>query len=88
MNSKHIGNKVLYDTNVSVKARLLMLFLLEASNEEGEDYLDISISFLCKALGYSNKTIIKAMNELEENGYIEKTRRGLGKNNLYKIIRG
>ena len=27
-------------------------------------------------------------NELEENGYIEKTRRGLGKNNLYKIIRG
>ena len=88
MNSKHIGNKVLYDTNVSVKARLLMLFLLEVSNEEGEDHLDISISFLCKALGYSNKTIIKAINELEENGYIEKTRRGLGKNNLYKIIRG
>ena len=88
MNSKYIGNKVLYDTNISVKARLLMLFLLEASNEEGEDYLGISISFLCKALGYSNKTIIKAMNELEENGYIEKTRRGLGKNNLYKIIRG
>lgn len=88
MNSKHIGNKVLYDTNVSVKARLLMLFLLEVSNEEGEDCLDISISFLCKALGYSNKTIIKAINELEENGYIEKTRRGLGKNNLYKIIRG
>ena len=58
MNSKYIGNKVLYDTNISVKARLLMLFLLEASNEEGEDYLDISISFLCKALGYSNKTII------------------------------
>ena len=88
MDNNLIGNKILYDVNVSVKGRLLMLFLLGISEEKEIDEIDISISFLCKALGYSNKTVIKAIQELEEKGYIERKRRGLGKNNLYKIVRG
>lgn len=88
MNNKHIGNKVLYDENLSVKSKLLMLLLLQANEEIEDEYINISIKFLCKALKYSNKTVIKAMKELEDNGYIEKIRRGQGKNNLYKIIKG
>ena len=36
----------------------------------------------------SRKTIIKAMKELEDKKYIEKIRRGQGKNNIYNIIKG
>ena len=88
MDYSRISNKVLYDVNVSVKGRLLMLFLIGICEEKETDSVDISIEILSKALKYSNKTIIKAMKELEEKGYIEKIRRGQGKNNLYKIIWG
>ena len=88
MNYSSIGSKVLYDVNVSVKGRLLMLFLIGICEEKEIDSVDISIEILSKALKYSNKTMIKAIKELEEKGYIEKIRRGQGKNNLYKIIWG
>ena len=88
MDYSRISSKVLYDVNVSVKGRLLMLFLIGICEEKEIDSVDISIEILSKALKYSNKTIIKAMKELEEKGYIEKIRRGQGKNNLYKIIWG
>ena len=88
MDYSRISSKVLYDVNVSVKGRLLMLFLIGICEEKEIDSVDISIEILSKALKYSNKTIIKAIKELEEKGYIEKIRRGLGKNNLYKIIWG
>ncbi len=88
MDYSRIGSKVLYDVNVSVKGRLLMLFLIGICEEKEIDSVDISIEILSKALNYSNKTTIKAIKELEEKGYIEKIRRGQGKNNLYKIIWG
>lgn len=88
MDYSRISSKVLYDVNVSVKGRLLMLFLIGICEEKEIDSVDISIEILSKALKYSNKTIIKAIKELEEKGYIEKIRRGQGKNNLYKIIWG
>ena len=88
MDYSRISSKVLYDVNVSVKGRLLMLFLIGICEEKEIDSIDISIEILSKALKYYNKTIIKAMKELEEKGYIEKIRRGQGKNNLYKIIWG
>ena len=88
MDYSRISSKVLYDVNVSVKGRLLMLFLIGICEEKEIDSVDISIEILSKALKYSNKTMIKAIKELEEKGYIEKIRRGQGKNNLYKIIWG
>ena len=88
MDYSRISSKVLYDVNVSVKGRLLMLFLIGICEEKEIDSVDISIEILSKALNYSNKTTIKAIKELEEKGYIEKIRRGQGKNNLYKIIWG
>lgn len=88
MDYSRISSKVLYDVNVSVKGRLLMLFLIGICEEKEIDSVDISIEILSKALNCSNKTIIKAIKELEEKGYIEKIRRGQGKNNLYKIIWG
>lgn len=88
MDYSRISSKVLYDVNVSVKGRLLMLFLIGICEEKEIDSVDISIEILSKALKYSNKTIIKAIKELEEKGYIEKIRRGQGKSNLYKIIWG
>ena len=88
MDYSRISSKVLYDVNVSVKGRLLMLFLIGICEEKEIDSVDISIENLSKALKYSNKTMIKAIKELEEKGYIEKIRRGQGKNNLYKIIWG
>ena len=88
MDYSRISSKVLYDVNVSVKGRLLMLFLIGICEEKEIDSVDISIENLSKALKYSNKTMIKTIKELEEKGYIEKIRRGQGKNNLYKIIWG
>ena len=88
MDYSRISSKVLYDVNVSVKGRLLMLFLIGICEEKEIDSVDISIEILSKALKYSNKTMIKTIKELEEKGYIEKIRRGQGKNNLYKIIWG
>ena len=86
MNDKSIHCKVLYDTNLSVKAKLLMIFLLQVNEEVESDDLDISINFLCKALNYSNKTVIKAIQELEDKGYINKAKRG-PKGNIYNIVR-
>ena len=86
MSNKSIYRKALYDTELSIKARLLMIFLLQVNDETKNENLDLSVKFLCKALNYSNKTVIKAMQELEDNGYINKTRRGQ-KGNIYNIVR-
>ena len=86
MSNKSIYCKALYDTELSIKARLLMIFLLQINEETKNEDIDVSVKFLCKALNYSNKTVIKAMQELEDNGYINKTRRGQ-KGNIYNIVR-
>lgn len=88
MNNNAIYTKTLYDGNLSVRAKLLMFFFVQYSDEFKTDDIDISIKFLCKALKYSNHTVIKCLSELEDKGYLMKQRRGLGKNNLYTIIRG
>ena len=76
--------KVIYDKDLSVISRLVMVCLLL----EDKDSIDISIDELAEMVNCSRKTIIKAMKELEDKKYIEKIRRGQGKNNIYNIIKG
>ena len=76
--------KVIYDKDLSVISRLVMVCLLS----EDKDSIDISIDELSEMVNCSRKTIIKAMKELEDKKYIEKIRRGQGKNNIYNIIKG
>lgn len=40
---------------------------------------------IAEATGYSRRSVIRALNELYERGYIEKWRRGLGQTNFYFI---
>ena len=86
MNNKSVYRKALYDTNLSIKARFLMVFLVQLNEEIEKEDMEVSVSFLCKALNYSNKTVVRAIQELEDNGYINKTRRGK-KGNIYNIVR-
>ena len=85
MNYKAICRKTLYDVKLSIKSKLLMIFLLQVSEQTKNKDLEVSIKFLCEVLNYSNKTVVKAIQELESNGYINKTRRGQ-KGNIYNIV--
>jgi DNA-binding transcriptional ArsR family regulator len=51
----------------------------------GSDTCWPSQETIAKATGYSRRTVIRALNELYERGYIEKYRRGQGDTNRYFI---
>ena len=73
--------KVLYDKNLTPIERLTMIYLYSQESKE----VEISIEQLCKIINCSNKTMVKAINNLEKSNYLKKNKRGQGKNNIYKI---
>ena len=75
--------KEIYSKDLSATSKLIMsYFILEEI-----DKISISIDELSSIFNCSRKTVINVMKELEEKEYIEKIRRGQGKNNIY-IIKG
>ena len=72
---------VLYDKNLTPTERLTMIFLYLQETKE----VEISIDQLCKIINCSNKTMVKAIDNLEKASYLKKNKRGQGKNNIYKI---
>ena len=75
--------KEIYGKDLSATSKLIMsYFILEEI-----DKISISIDELSNIFNCSRKTVINVMKELEEKEYIEKIRRGQGKNNIY-IIKG
>ena len=73
--------KVLYDKNLTPIERLTMIYLYSQESKE----VEISIDQLCKIINCSNKTMVKAINNLEKANYLKKNKRGQRKNNIYKI---
>ena len=75
--------KEIYSKDLSATSKLIMsYFILEEI-----DKISISIDELSSIFNCSRKTVINVMKELEEKEYIEKIRRGQGKNNIY-IVKG
>ena len=75
--------KEIYSKDLSATSKLIMsYFILEEI-----DKISISIDELSSIFNCSRKTVINVMKELEEKEYIEKIRRGQGKNTIY-IIKG
>ena len=75
--------KEIYGKDLSATSKLIMSYFIL----EEVDKISISIDELSSIFNCSRKTVINVMKELEEKGYIEKIRRGQGKNNIY-IIKG
>lgn len=64
-----VSNKILRDTNLSMKARFLLVFMLSLA--ENWEY---SVAGLAKAVGCGKDAITSGIKELEECGYLERTR--------------
>lgn len=77
-------NEVRHDPTISAKAKILYEQLLSYMWFKS-DRCWPSQATLAEATGYSRRTVIRALNELYERGYIEKWRRGLGNTNYYFI---
>ena len=75
--------KEIYGKDLSATSKLIMSYFIL----EEVDKISISIDELSSIFNCSRKTVINVMKELEEKEYIEKIRRGQGKNNIY-IVKG
>lgn len=64
-----VSNKVLRDTNLSMKARFLLVFMLSLA-----DTWEYSVAGLAKAVGCGRDAITSGLQELEANGYLERNR--------------
>ena len=64
-----VSNKILRDTNLSMKARFLLVFMLSLA--ENWEY---SVAGLAKAVGCGKDAVTSGIKELEEYGYLERTR--------------
>lgn len=77
----------IYDSNLSAKARIVYMFLMDHSNKKGECFH--SIRSIARGLGVSYKTVQRAVKELKEDHWLEVNPRyranGGRSSNLYVI---
>ena len=73
-----ITNSVIYNQNLSVDAKLLLIAILNKS-----DNWDINLEFYAKKFGFPIKRITKAISNLINNGYVSRKRKG--KLYIYKV---
>lgn len=64
-----VSNKILRDTNLSMKARFLLVFMLSLS-----ETWEYSVVGLAKAIGCGRDAITSGLKELETYGYLERNR--------------
>ena len=62
-----VSNKVLRDTNLSIKARFILVFCLSLS-----DTWEYSIKGLAKVIGAGTDAISSGLKELQSHGYLER----------------
>ena len=79
-----IPNSVRNDASLSAKAKLVYEQLLSFMWFK-TDRCWPSQATLAEGTGYSRRTVIRALKELDERGYIECVRRGLGQTNYYFV---
>ncbi|WP_333870948.1 helix-turn-helix domain-containing protein [Desulforamulus putei] len=60
-----------FSSDLSDKAKLVRLFLARCANGDRQSWP--SLNYIAKCCGISKPTVIKAINELEEKGWIQKT---------------
>src|SRR5947207_9643619 len=78
-----VPNVVLSDAALSASAKLVYEALL--SYMWHMDYCWPSQQTIADQLGRSRRTVIRALQELEARGYIERWRRGLTRTNVYFV---
>lgn len=70
---------------LQLKGNELVLYaIIYGFSQNGESQYRGSISYICKAMSLSNKTVISNLKKLEDKGFIKKTKKATGNN--YKII--
>ena len=83
MSYTKLKNDLLRSENLKANAKILLLVLISYENET-EGYSYPSQTRLLKETGLSKTTLLKCLNELEENKYITRVREK-GENNKYYI---
>ncbi len=78
-----VPNVVLRDTRLSPGAKLCYALLLSYAWQK--DSCFPGQETLAEDAGASRRSIVRFMKELEQSGYLEKKRRGLGKTNVYTL---
>ena len=75
---------ILTNTELTIYAKLVYSMLLGYAWEK--DRCFPGQEKLAEDLGISRDSVIKGIKELEDKGYLESKRRGLGKTNLYTLM--
>lgn len=78
-------NYILEDITVSMAARLTFILLLSFAWKEGSCFP--GQARLAGKLGVTRKAVNKYLKELKERGYVDWHRRGMGKTNVYRILK-
>lgn len=78
-----VPNVILEEQNLSLGAKLCYAMLLRYAWQR--DSCFPGQETLAEALGISRRSVVTFLRELEESGYVEKVRRGLGKTNVYVL---
>ena len=86
MSYTKVKNDLLRSESLKANAKILLLVLISYENET-EGYSYPSQTRLLKETGLSKTTLLKCLNELEENKYITRVREK-GENNKYYISSG
>lgn len=78
-------NYILDDTSVSLAARFTFIILLSFAWQEGSCFP--GQTRLAQKLGVSRQMVNRYLTELKAKGFIDWRRRGLGKTNVYRILK-
>lgn len=78
-------NYILEDVNVSMAARLTYILLLSFAWREGSCFP--GQARIASKLGVTRKAVTKYLKELKGKRYIDWRRRGMGKTNVYRILK-
>jgi hypothetical protein len=81
----HISNRLLRDTTVSPAARVVYILLM--SRCFSKEFSFPGQSTLANETGVSERQIRRLLKELVESDWVKVKRRGLGKSNLYFLVK-
>lgn len=79
-------NYILEDTKLSIAARFTYITLLSFAWQQGSCFP--GQTKLASKLGVTDRAVRKYLTELIEAGYLKVARRGLGKTNVYHLLKG
>ncbi len=81
---------LIYASDLPSRAKVVYFYLFDRADKEG--YCYPAINTIAKDLSLSRSTVKRAIHDLEQHGYLEKTqryRKNGGKSSLlYKVLKG